>query len=182
SGRLQAAVVVDIGGGSTELVLGREGRVRASVSLDVGSVRLTERHLIDDPPGEAQIADVEHDVTTALARAQIVTADAAGATVIGVAGTITTLAGMTLGLDHYDSDRIDGAVLPVSAVEATIARLVRMPRAERVAIGVLHPGRIDVIAAGAIILRTVLRRLDAAELTVSEHDILDGIAATLARP
>ncbi len=173
------ALVLDIGGGSTELVFGRGGAAVTSISLDVGSVRLTERHVDSDPPSAAAIAAVAHDVRVALDGAVDLLAAARGAPVIGVAGTITTLAGMALGLKRYDSARIHGAVLGVEDLEATIERLLQLPRAARATIEVLHPGRIDVIAAGAIILRTVLRCLDVRQVRVSEHDILDGVARSL---
>jgi exopolyphosphatase/guanosine-5'-triphosphate,3'-diphosphate pyrophosphatase len=174
-----AVLVADLGGGSTELVLGRAGVVTCAVSMDVGSVRMTERHLHADPPDPAQIAAVEVDVNAALDAAATTVALGTEAELIGVAGTITTIAAMSLGLNRYDSARIHGARLPAAEVEATIGGLLAMTRAERSAIAVLHPGRVDVIGAGAIIMRTLMHRVGAATITISEHDILDGIAASL---
>lgn len=173
-------LVLDIGGGSTELVLGSAGQGRAdgvvsqAQSLDVGSVRLTERHLAADPPTADQVAAVRADVDAALDGC-VVDPGLAG-TVIGVAGTITTVAAGVLGLEAYDCERVHGAVLDVEAVAETIETLVGMTVAERRALGYMHPGRADVIGAGALILERILARTGVGTVTVSESDILDGIA------
>ena len=174
-------LLTDIGGGSTELILGRAetAQVSAAVSMDVGSVRLTERHFADDPPTARQISAVETDVHAALDTASELLPLDTAATLVGVAGTVTTLAGIVLGLPRYDAARIHGARLSTPDLEASIDELLGMSREQRAAIGVLHPGRIDIIAAGAVVLRTIVRRVGAAEIVVSEHDILDGIAMTL---
>jgi exopolyphosphatase / guanosine-5'-triphosphate,3'-diphosphate pyrophosphatase len=168
-------LVLDIGGGSTELVLGTaEGVVTTAQSLDIGSVRLTERHLAADPPTPEQVAAVRADVDAALDGC-IVDPALAG-TVVGVAGTITTVAAGALGLAAYDRNRVHGAVLEKVAIMRTIDALVGMTVAERRALGYMHPGRADVIGAGALILERILLRTEAATVTVSESDILDGIA------
>jgi exopolyphosphatase / guanosine-5'-triphosphate,3'-diphosphate pyrophosphatase len=173
-------LVLDIGGGSTELILGaapiqgRSGGVEVAQSLDIGSVRLTERHLHDDPPTKAQVAAVEADVDAALDACRVDPARAH--TVVGVAGTVTTVAAGVLGLPTYDRDRIHLARLGRDAVHETVTDLVRMTVEKRKALGYMHPGRADVIAAGALILDRVLQRTNIAELVVSESDILDGIA------
>jgi exopolyphosphatase / guanosine-5'-triphosphate,3'-diphosphate pyrophosphatase len=173
-------LVLDIGGGSTELILGDpDGTVQIAHSLDVGSVRLTERHLRDDPPTSEQIASLCDDVDTALDDCRV--DPSAAHTVIGVAGTVTTVAAGTLGLPAYDRSRIHRARLPVDEVHATVTSLVAMTVEERKALGYVHPGRADVIGAGALILDRVLRRTTVAELVVSESDILDGIAWSCVR-
>ena len=171
-------LVVDIGGGSTELILGDgHGHVRTSQSLDIGSVRMTERHLRSDPPTRAEIAEAVGDVASSLDRTVVPLAEAR--TVVGVAGTITTVAAGVLCLPEYDRPAIDQAVLALEDVHATTASLLAMTVAERRAQGYMHPGRADVIGAGALILDEVLRRTTARTLLVSEADILDGIAWSL---
>ncbi len=171
-------LVCDIGGGSTEFVLGGTG-VLAARSVDVGCVRMTERHLRSDPPGPAQIAaaraDIESTVDGAL---RAVGADRA-APVVGVAGSVTTGAALALGLDRYQPDLIHHSRLSTVDVVRIADELLGMTRAQRLALPVMHPGRADVIGAGALILRVILERTGAAGLVVSEHDILDGIAWSL---
>lgn len=169
-------LVVDVGGGSTELVLGSTD-VEAAHSMDIGSVRLHERHVRCDPPTAAEVAAVLADVDAALDACPV--DPAAAATVVGVAGTVTTIAAGVLDLAAYDRAAIDQAVLAVDDVRALVDRLVAMPRAERLALPWMHPGRADVIDAGALILVRVLERSGADRLVVSESDILDGIAWSL---
>ena len=172
-------LVVDIGGGSTEFVRG--GRtVDRAISMDMGCVRMTERHLPTDPPTPEQLAAVVRDVDEQVAHA-LAHVGTGPATLVGVAGTATTLAGIALGLDRYDSARIHHAVLPATAVAELAARLAALDHGARAAIPVMHPGRVDVIIAGALILQEIMRQTGFAEITVSEHDILDGIAASILR-
>jgi len=166
-------LVVDIGGGSTELVLGAD-RPTSSVSLDIGSVRLTERHLRSDPPTPAEVAACVADIERHLDRRDVELAGAAS--VVGVAGTVITIGGGVLDLAAYDPALTDQAVLAVPDVHAYVNRLARLTVAERLALPYLHPGRADVIIAGALILDRVLRRTSLSRITVSEADILDGIA------
>jgi exopolyphosphatase/guanosine-5'-triphosphate,3'-diphosphate pyrophosphatase len=174
-------LVVDIGGGSTELVLGdRHEGPRAAQSMDIGSVRLTERHLHADPATPDEVAAVLRDVDAALDACPVPVGEAA--TVVGVAGTITTVAAGVLGLTTYDRAAIDQAVLPCSDVHACVNRLVASTLAERQQWAWVHPGRVDVIVAGALLLQQVLRRSGADRLVVSEADILDGIAWSLVDP
>lgn len=174
-------LVTDIGGGSTELVLGGgPGTALRAVSMDVGSVRMTERHLHDDPPTTAQVAAAVRDVEAALDEAAAHVGLDKAATVVGVAGTVTTVAAIALGLQSYDADAIQGYELAAATVHAVTGRLLGMSRAERSAVPVIHPGRVDVIGGGALILRAVLERTGASSVTVSEHDILDGVALSLA--
>jgi exopolyphosphatase/guanosine-5'-triphosphate,3'-diphosphate pyrophosphatase len=172
-------LVVDIGGGSTELILGNgDGTVRAAQSLDIGSVRLNERHLAGDPPSKEEIAAAVADIDAAL-DACVVDPAEAGA-VIGVAGTVTTLAAAVLDLDGYDATVIHHSVLRPDAVQGAVARLLALMVEQRKALPYMHPGRADVIGAGGLILDRVLRRTTVKSMLVSEHDILDGIAWSLA--
>ncbi len=170
-------LVVDIGGGSTELILGTDAPTSAH-SMDIGSVRLHERHVATDPPTADEVAAVVADIDAALDACPV--DPAAAATVVGVAGTITTIAAGVLGLPAYDRAAIDQSELAVADVHALVDRLVAMTVAERLALPWMHPGRADVIDAGALILARVLARTGAASLVVSESDILDGIAWSLA--
>jgi exopolyphosphatase/guanosine-5'-triphosphate,3'-diphosphate pyrophosphatase len=167
-------LVMDIGGGSTELVLGTTA-VEAARSVDVGCVRLTERHLAGDPPTAAQVAGAEADVDAALALVREVVPVERARTAVGLAGSVTTVAALALQLEQYDSARIHLSRLPSADVRAVTDRLLAMPRAERAALPVMHPGRVDVIGAGALV-----HRLGLPEVLVSESDILDGIAWSIA--
>ena len=172
-------LVVDIGGGSTEFVLGVGDTVVAARSVDVGCVRMTERHLHSDPPTDEQVRQTLADIDTAV--------DVAGESVplgearslVGLAGSVTTVAAIHLGLTDYDPRAIHGHVLPAADVRTIAADLLTMSRAQRAAIRVMHPGRVDVIAAGALVLQRILERTGLPQVVVSEHDILDGIAWSL---
>jgi exopolyphosphatase/guanosine-5'-triphosphate,3'-diphosphate pyrophosphatase len=171
-------LVMDIGGGSTELVLGSTA-VEAAYSMDVGCVRLTERHLIDDPPTASQIASAREDIEAALDQALAVVPAALAVTAIGLAGSVTTVAALALGLQTYDPEVIHLSRLTAALVDDVAERLLAMTRAERAALPVMHPGRVDVIGGGALVLQTVVRRLGLTEVLVSESDILDGIALSI---
>lgn len=181
-------LVVDIGGGSTEFVLGHagdepgQGMVRAARSVDIGCVRMAERHFHDDPPAAEQVAAATADIEAALDEAASAVPLAEAGTVVCVAGTATTVAGIALDLPAYDSDRIHHSGVSAAATRRIAEELLSMPRERRAAIGVMHPGRVDVIGAGALILDRVLARTGAPEFVASEHDILDGIAWGLALP
>ena len=177
-GMVPPYLVVDIGGGSTELVLG-ESDVRAAESMDVGCVRLTERHLRDDPPTADQITAAVADIVSAVDRARETVPVKEARTFVGLAGSVTTVAAIALGLEKYDSARIHHSRIPADQVRAVSARLLRMTRAERAALPVMHPGRVDVIGAGALVLRVLVDMVDVEEIVVSEHDILDGIALSI---
>jgi exopolyphosphatase/guanosine-5'-triphosphate,3'-diphosphate pyrophosphatase len=174
--------VVDIGGGSTEVVVG-QSVVAAARSVDVGCVRLTERHLHDDPPTAAQIAAARADVDDALDTVEEVVPLRHVGTLVGVAGTVTTIAAATLDLPGYDPHAIHGSVHRVDDVLATCRQLWSATREQRAALPYMHPGRVDVIGAGAIVWAAVIERVVAragiATVVASEHDILDGIAASL---
>ena len=181
-------LVVDLGGGSTELVLG-VSIPETAYSMDVGCVRLTERFVHSDPPTETELDGIRGDVNAALDVA-FDTVDVALATgVIGVAGTVTTITAHALKLTSYDPQAINGSRLPLALMLDACESLARMPRAERADLPFMHPGRVDVIAAGAVIWSTILHRVADATaatgtpleyVTTSEHDILDGVALSLA--
>ncbi|HET7355447.1 MAG TPA: exopolyphosphatase [Nocardioidaceae bacterium] len=172
-------LVVDIGGGSTELILGNgHGQVLAAQSLDIGSVRMTERRMPSDPPTPAEVAAATADVDAALDGCTVPLDRAA--TVVGVAGTVTTVAAMVLDLPGYQRERVHHAVLPIEDIDRGTADLLTMTVAQRRALPFMHPGRADVIGGGALILDRLLRRTGARSLLVSETDILDGIAWSVA--
>jgi exopolyphosphatase/guanosine-5'-triphosphate,3'-diphosphate pyrophosphatase len=181
----QEVLVVDLGGGSTEFVLGTAAGVTAAKSVDIGCVRLTERHLRQDPPTAEQIAAAEADVDAAIARAgQDVPLERATA-VVGVAGSITTITAHALRLPEYSPDAIHGTELPLGTVRAASTELLTMTRSERAGLPYMHPGRVDVIGAGGLVWGRILERLAKltggriATATASEHDILDGIALSI---
>lgn len=164
--------VLDIGGGSTEIVHGMHGHVTAATSLDIGAVRLTERHITHDPPTDAEIAAVRADARTAIATAPRAPE---GSAFVGLAGTITTLTVLALGLPAYDRARVHHARLSLEQVGAQFARLRVMTSSERATLPSM-PGREDVILAGAIIFEEVMKISGFEVCTVSESDILDGTA------
>jgi exopolyphosphatase/guanosine-5'-triphosphate,3'-diphosphate pyrophosphatase len=190
-------LVVDIGGGSTEFVLGGQGarsgrdgqgapaatvggRIAASASVDVGCVRMTERHLHSDPPDPAEIAAAQSDIDAALDVVARKMPAGSEATLVGLAGSVTTVAGIVLGLRAYDTLAIHHARITAAQVHRVAGQLLGQSHAQRAAIGVMHPGRVDVIGAGALILDRIMARFGFADVMVSEHDILDGIAWSLA--
>ncbi|HYN30019.1 MAG TPA: Ppx/GppA phosphatase family protein [Dermatophilaceae bacterium] len=176
-------LVVDIGGGSTELVRGTH-HVEAARSVDVGSVRMTERHLRDDPPTAAQVEAAVADVRTALDLVEDAVDLHGIRTVVGLAGSVTTLTAHALGLPRYEPERVHLARLDAPAHRRAAEDLLTMARPERAALPFLHPGRVDVIGAGALVWREVLGRVlersPGAAVVTSEHDILDGIALSAA--
>ena len=176
----QATLVVDIGGGSTELILGDGATARAMVSLDIGCVRLFERHLHSDPPAAAEVAALRADVAAQLAEVTGVLDPAAAELVVGVAGTVTTVAAIALGLDTYDPRRIHHATLDASDITATAGKLAAMTVAERAALPVMAKGREDVIAAGALLLDELVGTFQIRQVVASETDILDGVLLGLA--
>ncbi len=172
------ALVVDIGGGSTEFVLGGSSP-RYSASVDIGCVRMTERHLTDDPPTAEQLARTAGDIEAAISAAgRLVPFDQA-ACLVGLAGSVTTVAAMAMSLDRYDASVLHGSVVSAEEVSSVTSRLLAMTRAERAALPFMHPGRVDVIGGGAMILRAVMSAGRFASVVVSETDILDGIVYSL---
>jgi exopolyphosphatase/guanosine-5'-triphosphate,3'-diphosphate pyrophosphatase len=182
-------LVTDIGGGSTEFVLGgpdasaERGQVsRGQIlgrSVNIGCVRLTERHLHGDPPLLAEIAATIKDIDAGLGQAAAAVPVVQAKTLVGLAGSVTTVAAIALGLDEYDSARTHHSRISAARVHETADALLAMTRAERAAIPVMHPGRVDVIGAGALILDRIMTRFGFTDVLVSEHDILDGIAWSL---
>ncbi|MDX2522988.1 Ppx/GppA phosphatase family protein [Streptomyces europaeiscabiei] len=173
-------LVVDIGGGSTEFVVGDE-HVRGARSVDIGCVRLTERHLVrdgvvSDPPRPEQIAAIRADIEAALDLAERDVPLREAHTLVGLAGSVTTLSAIAQDLPAYDSVAIHHSRVSHDRVREITEWLLRSTHAERGAVPSMHPGRVDVIAAGALVLLSIMERIGAAEVVVSEHDILDGIA------
>ncbi|GAA2370486.1 Ppx/GppA phosphatase family protein [Nonomuraea africana] len=176
-GPLPPYLVVDIGGGSTEFVVGSES-VEGALSVDIGCVRLTERHLrgAGDPPEAAALERVVADIEAALDRVEAAVPVRQATTLVGLAGSVTTIAGIALDLPAYDPERIHHSILSARQVHDVTRRLLAMTHGERAAVPVMHPGRVDVIGAGALILDRIVRRFAFSQVVVSEHDILDGIA------
>ena len=196
AGRVAApCLVTDIGGGSTEFVLGDPARTGsgpvgiagltaagpadAAVSVNIGCVRMTERHLHGDPPTGAQVAAARADIDAALDEVAAKIPVAAARTLVGLAGSVTTVAALAMGLDSYQADRIHHARIGLDAVRDQTVRLLGQTRAERSGSAVMHPGRVDVIGGGALVLLRIMERFGFGEVLVSEHDILDGIAWSL---
>ncbi|GAY14906.1 exopolyphosphatase [Mycobacterium sp. shizuoka-1] len=177
-------VVVDLGGGSTEVVVGDSGGVQASFSADIGCVRLTERCLHSDPPTAAEVAAARDVVRERLGEAlRVVPVDQAK-TWVGVAGTFTTLAALAAGMTTYDPDAIHLSRVGFTDLLAVCDQLVGMTRKQRAALGPMHEGRVDVIGGGSIVVEELAyalgQRAGIDALVVSEHDILDGIALSIA--
>ncbi|MGW3652741.1 Ppx/GppA phosphatase family protein [Streptomyces sp. NPDC000878] len=173
-------LVVDIGGGSTEFVVGDE-QVRGARSVDIGCVRMTERHLVRDgvvvdPPGDVEIAAIRADIEAALDLAEQSVPLGEARTLVGLAGSVTTVSAIAQDLPAYDSEAIHHSRVSLDRVREITEVLLRSTHAERAAIPSMHPGRVDVIGAGALVLLSIMERIGAAEVVVSEHDILDGIA------
>jgi exopolyphosphatase/guanosine-5'-triphosphate,3'-diphosphate pyrophosphatase len=179
-GRDRPVLVCDIGGGSTELVLGDATGVMSAYSVDVGCVRMTERHVSDDPMAASDHADIVSDVDAALDRVHEVVSWELASDIVCVAGTATTVTGIYLDLPAYDPIAINHTRVPLDSLRDISTRLCRATSAERAALPVMHPGRVAVIAAGSVVLRRVVERVGQPAFIASEHDILDGIALALA--
>ncbi len=176
-----ALLVVDIGGGSTELVVGSGGRVSFHVSTQAGVVRQSERHLHGDPPAAEELRAVADDVRGLIDRGVPEGVRESAAEAIAVAGTPTSCAAIDLRLDPYDPARVEGHVLSLDTLEALLERLTAMPLDERREVTGLHPDRSGVIVPGIVILLEVMRHFGLARVTASEHDILWGAALERAR-
>ncbi|WP_306323642.1 MULTISPECIES: Ppx/GppA phosphatase family protein [unclassified Streptomyces] len=178
-------LVVDIGGGSTEFVVG-DDTVRAARSVDIGCVRMTERHLVaadgtvTDTPAPAQIEAIREDITAALADVSRTVPIHEARTLVGLAGSVTTVSALALGLPEYDSTAIHHSRISYDKVAELTDWLVTSTHDQRALKQVIHPGRVDVIASGALVLRLIMEETGAREVVVSEHDILDGIAWSIA--
>lgn len=176
-------LVIDLGGGSTEFVLGTAAGAEHAVSTDMGCVRFTERHLHSDPPADAEIDAARAEIRTILSGLSIPLEQTRA--VVGVAGTVTTITAHALRLPEYDPARINGARLPVGEAVDAAQSLLHADRGTRAELGFMHPGRVDVIGAGSLIWATILEHLSevtgsaVTHTVTSEHDILDGIALSL---
>ncbi|MDB1494323.1 MULTISPECIES: Ppx/GppA phosphatase family protein [Bifidobacterium] len=184
-------LVVDLGGGSTELVLGGDGvthpstQVQAAFSMNIGSVRMTERHLKNDPPTEGQIAEAVADIDAHIDEAFKTVPAGKTHTIIGVSGTVTTMTALAMGLTEYDHTAVDGARCTLEDAYAVDNRFLHMPREERLTYKTIHPGRVDVVGGGALVWNRVLAKVSEAayedhgqridSFMASEHGLLDGI-------
>lgn len=184
-------LVVDLGGGSTELVLGGDGvthpstQVQAAFSMNIGSVRMTERHLKNDPPTEGQIAEAVADIDAHIDEAFKIVPAGKTHTIIGVSGTVTTMTALAMGLTEYDHTAVDGARCTMEDAYAVDNRFLHMPREERLTYKTIHPGRVDVVGGGALVWNRVLAKVSEAayedhgqridSFMASEHGLLDGI-------
>jgi exopolyphosphatase/guanosine-5'-triphosphate,3'-diphosphate pyrophosphatase len=176
----ERTLVIDIGGGSTEFILGNR-EPAAMLSIDVGCVRLFERHLASDPPAPEEVAALRRDVREHLAKVPEVLDPGTARRVVGVAGTVTTVTAIALGLERYDPERIHHAAVDSRRIGQTAERLAAMTIAQRAALPVMAKGREDVIAAGALVLDEICRTFGFPRLIASETDILDGVLLGLAR-
>ena len=173
-------LVVDIGGGSTEFVLGSES-VDSAISVNIGCVRMTERHFRSDPPTAAEIAIARSDIQNAIDIAYASVDIKSAKTLVAVAGTATTVAAAALELPEYDRYAIHLSHISADQVHAVSNKFLSMTREERAALGYMHPGRVDVITAGSLVLSEIMRATGAKEFVASENDILDGMAWSLAK-
>jgi exopolyphosphatase/guanosine-5'-triphosphate,3'-diphosphate pyrophosphatase len=173
-------LVVDIGGGSTEFVLGTDS-VESAISVNIGCVRMSERHFHNDPPTADEIAIARSDIQNAIDIASASVDIKSAKTLVCVAGTATTVAAAALNLSEYDRYAIHLSRISADQVHAVSNKFLTMIRDERAALGYMHPGRIDVITAGSLVLSKIVKATGATEFVASENDILDGMAWSLAK-
>jgi exopolyphosphatase/guanosine-5'-triphosphate,3'-diphosphate pyrophosphatase len=173
-------LVVDIGGGSTEFVFGTS-TVEAARSVNIGCVRMTERHFASDPATAEQIEAARADIQAAIAQAAAVVPITTAKTLVAVAGTATTVAAAALDLPEYDRYAIHLSHISAQQVHDAATMFATSNREQRLALGYMHPGRVDVIAAGSLVLSEIMKATGASEFVASESDILDGMAYSLAR-
>lgn len=171
-------LVIDIGGGSTEFVFGTDS-VEAARSMNIGCVRMAERHFTGDQPDPGQIASAIEDIDEAIAQAAKTVSITQAKTVIMVAGTATTVAAAALDLSEYDRYAIHLARIPATRAHEISQQLLRETREQRAAHGYMHPGRVDVIGAGSLVLDRIMKATGTTEFVASESDILDGMAWSL---
>jgi exopolyphosphatase / guanosine-5'-triphosphate,3'-diphosphate pyrophosphatase len=177
----ESTVVIDIGGGSTELVVGTGEEIAFHTSLQAGVVRHTERHISSDPPTAAEMERLAADARSLMEDAVAGCAEARAEAGIAVAGTPTSLAAIEMELQPYDPERVHGHILKLSSIQRILSRLASTPLAERIRIPGLHPDRAPTIIAGVVILIEAMRAFELGQSVVSEHDILYGMAITTAR-
>jgi len=173
-------LVVDIGGGSTEFVFGTS-TVEAARSVNIGCVRMTERHFASDPATAQQIELARTDIQAAIAQAAAVVPITKAKTLVAVAGTATTVAAAALDLPEYDRYAIHLSRISAQQTHDAATMFATSTREQRLALGYMHPGRVDVIAAGSLVLSEIMKATGAREFVASESDILDGMAFSLAR-
>ena len=173
-------LVVDIGGGSTEFVLGTDS-VESAISVNIGCVRMTERHFHSDPPSADEIALARRDIQNAIDIASASVDIKRAKTLVCVAGTATTVAAAALNLPEYDRQAIHLSRISVEQVHDVSKRFSTMTHDERAILGYMHPGRVDVIPAGSLVLSEIVKATGAKEFVASENDILDGMAWSLAK-
>ena len=171
-------LVVDIGGGSTEFVFGNES-VDSAKSVNIGCVRMSERHLIDQPPSMAQISQAIIDIDIAIAQAAAIVPISEAKTLVAVAGTATTVAAAALKLEQYDRYLIHLSRISATSVHQVAGMFQSLDKDQIASLGYMHPGRVDVITSGALILSRIMAATGASEFVASESDILDGIAWSL---
>ena len=172
-------LVADIGGGSTEFVTALSDGSLVSRSVNIGCVRMTERHLHSNPPTQSEIASTISDIDIHIELIKATIPINSETTFIGLAGSVTTIAAMALGLTEYDADIIHGSILSLEQVESVTDELLQMNHKERASLGFMHPGRVDVIGGGALVLRESMRLLGFDQVLVSEKDLLDGVVLSL---
>ena len=173
-------LVVDIGGGSTEFVFGTS-TVEAARSVNIGCVRMTERHFATDPVTTQQIELARTDIQAAIAQAAAIVPITQAKTLVAVAGTATTVAAAALNLPEYDRYAIHLSRISAQQTHDAATMFATSTREQRLALGYMHPGRVDVIAAGSLVLSEIMKSTGASEFVASESDILDGMAFSLAR-
>ena len=173
-------LVIDIGGGSTEFVFGTSS-VEAARSVNIGCVRMSERHFANDPATAAQVELARTDIQAAIAQAAAEVPITQAKTLVAVAGTATTVAAAALDLSEYDRYAIHLARISATQVHEASAMFLTSNREQRLALGYMHPGRVDVIAAGALVLSEIMKATGATEFVASESDILDGMARSLVK-
>jgi exopolyphosphatase/guanosine-5'-triphosphate,3'-diphosphate pyrophosphatase len=174
-----SVLVADIGGGSTEFVTALSDGSLISRSVNIGCVRMTERHLHSDPPTPQEIASTISDIDHHIEDIQRTVPINSETVFIGLAGSVTTVAAMALGLSEYDADRIHGSIMSLEQVDSVTEELLHMTQRERANLGFMHPGRVDIIGGGALVLRESMRLLGFGHVLVSEKDLLDGVVLSL---
>lgn len=174
-----SVLVADIGGGSTEFVTALPDGSLVSRSVNIGCVRMTERHLHSDPPTPSEIASTISDIDNQIELIKQTVPIDSGTTFIGLAGSVTTVAAMALGLSEYDADTIHGSRVSLEQVETVTGELLTMTHKQRADLGFMHPGRVDVIGGGALVLREAMNKLGFDQVLVSEKDLLDGVVLSL---
>jgi exopolyphosphatase/guanosine-5'-triphosphate,3'-diphosphate pyrophosphatase len=174
-----SVLVADIGGGSTEFVTTLADRSLVSESVNIGCVRMTERYLQSDPPTQQEVEAATREIRNQIELIARTVPIRTETTFIGLAGSVTTVAAMALGLHEYDADLIHGSALSMEEVDAVTNEMLHMTRAQRAELGFMHPGRVDVIGGGALVLRESMRILGFTQVVVSEKDLLDGVIIAL---